>query len=152
MKATERVGSSGEGSGSPRSLCQVTASMVPLTGKPLRRTEDAHLLTGGGRYGDDVNLPGRAFVCFVRSPHVHAKVGRIQTAPALATPGVVAVLTGQYAAADGVGPLIHGLMPSSRYEMIVRDGDLAFSAPHPPMPADRVRFEGEIVAMVVAET
>jgi carbon-monoxide dehydrogenase large subunit len=121
-------------------------------GQPVRRTEDARLLTGGGCYSDDVNLPGQAFVCFVRSPHAHAKVGRVETAPALATPGVVAVLTGQDAAADGVGPLTHRPMPSSRYEMIIRDGDLAFPAPHPPMPADRVRFVGEIVAMVVAET
>src|SRR5713101_232259 len=86
-------------------------------GQPVRRTEDARLLTGGGRYSDDVNLQGQAFVCFVRSPHAHAKIGRVETAAALATPGV-----------------------------------LAFSAPHPPIPADRVRFVGEIVAMVVAET
>src|SRR5437773_2106741 len=95
-------------------------------GKPLRRTEDARLLTGGGCYSDDVNLPGQTFVCFVRSPHVHAKVGRIETAAALATSGVVAVLTGQDAVADGVGPLTHRPMPSSRYEMIIPDGDLAF--------------------------
>ncbi len=121
-------------------------------GQPVRRTEDPRLLTGGGRYSDDVNLPGQAYACFVRSPHAHAKVGRIDTAAALATPGVVAVLTGQDAAADGVGPLTHRPMPSSRYEMIIRDSDLVFHAPHPPMPADRGRFVGEIVAMVVAET
>src|SRR5713101_2982955 len=121
-------------------------------GQPVRRTEDPRLLTGGGRYSDDVNLPGQAYACFVRSPHAHAKVGRIETAAALATPGVVAVLTGQDAAADGVGPQTHRPMPSSRYEMIIRDSDPAFHAPHPPMPADRVRFVGEIVAMVVAET
>ena len=121
-------------------------------GQAVRRTEDPRLLTGGGRYSDDVNLPGQAYACFVRSPHAHAKVGRIETAAALATPGVVAVLTGADAAADGVGPLTHRPMPSSRYEMIIREGDLAFHAPHPPMPADRVRFVGEIAAMVVAET
>jgi aerobic carbon-monoxide dehydrogenase large subunit len=121
-------------------------------GQPVRRTEDSRLLTGGGRYSDDVNLPGQAYACFVRSPHAHAKVGRIETTAALATPGVIAVLTGRDAAADGVGPLTHRPMPSSRYEKIIRDGDLAFHAPHPPMPADRVRFVGEIVAMVVAET
>jgi aerobic carbon-monoxide dehydrogenase large subunit len=121
-------------------------------GQAVRRTEDPRLLIGGGRYSDDVNLPGQTYVCFVRSPHAHAKVGRIDTAAAFATPGVVAVLTGWDAAADGVGPLTHRPMPSSRYEMIIREGDLAFHAPHPPMPADRVRFVGEIVAMVVAET
>src|SRR6266851_3058786 len=121
-------------------------------GKPILRKDDARLLVGEGCYSDDVNLPGQAYACFVRSPHAHAKVGRIETAAALATPGVVAVLTGQDAAADGVGPLTHRPMPSSRYEMIIRDSDLVFHAPHPPMPADRVRFVGEIVAMVVAET
>src|SRR5215470_2944067 len=121
-------------------------------GKAVRRTEDPRLVTGGGRYSDDVNLPGQAYACFVRSPHAHANVGRIEAAAALATPGVIAVLTGRDALADGVGPLTHRPMPSSRYEKIIREDDLAFHAPHPPMPADRARFVGEIVAMVVAET
>src|SRR5881296_4503065 len=94
-------------------------------GKPILRKEDARLLVGGGCYSDDVNLPGQAYACFVRSPHAHARVGRIETAAALATPGVTAVLTGEDAAADGVKPLTHSPIP---------------------MPADRVRFVGETVA------
>jgi hypothetical protein len=55
-----------------------------------------------GRYSDDVNVSGQAYACFVRSPHAHARVGRIDTAAARATPGVIAVLTGADAVADGV--------------------------------------------------
>src|SRR5712692_1498746 len=121
-------------------------------GKPVRRQEDPRLLVGGGCYSDDVNLPGQAYACFVRSPHAHARIGRVEIAAALATSGVLAVLTGQDAAADGVGPITHRPMPSSPHEVMIRDGDVAFIAPHPPMPADRVRFVGEIVAMVVAQT
>src|SRR5438094_68619 len=121
-------------------------------GKPVLRKDDARLLVGGGCYSDDVNLPGQAYACFVRSPHAHARVGRIDTTAALATPGVLAALTGKDARADGVGPLKHSPMPGNPYEDMVRAADVAFVAPHPPVPADRARFAGEIVAMVVAET
>jgi carbon-monoxide dehydrogenase large subunit len=121
-------------------------------GKPVLRKEDARLLVGGGCYSDDVNLPGQAYACFVRSPHAHARIGRIETAAALATPGVTAVLTGEDAAADGVKPLTHSPIPANPYEHIIRAHDIVFVAPHLPMPADCVRFVGEVVAMVVAET
>ena len=121
-------------------------------GQPILRKEDARLLVGGGCYSDDVNLLGQAYACFVRSPHAHARVGRVETAAALATPGVIAVLTGADAAADGVKPLTHSPMPANPHEEIVRRHHVAFIAPHPPMPADRVRFVGEIVAMVIADT
>ncbi len=121
-------------------------------GQPVLRKEDARLLVGGGRYSDDVNLPGQAYACFVRSPHAHARVRRIETVAALATSGVIAVLTGADAAADGVKPVTHSPMPGNPYEEMIRTPDVAFVAPHPPMPADRVRFVGEIVAMVIAET
>jgi carbon-monoxide dehydrogenase large subunit len=119
-------------------------------GQPVRRQEDARLLVGSGCYSDDVNLPDQAYACFVRSPHAHARIGRIDTAAALATPGVIAVLTGQDAAADGMQPLTHSLMPGNPHEEMVRPGDVAFMAPHPPIPADRVRFVGEVVALVIA--
>src|SRR2546428_1457595 len=121
-------------------------------GKPVLRKEDARLLVGGGCYSDDVNLPGQAYACFVRSPHAHARIGRIETAAALATPGVIAVLTGEDAAADGVKPLTHSPIPTNPHERIIRAHDIVFVAPHPPMPADCVRFVGEVVALVVAET
>jgi carbon-monoxide dehydrogenase large subunit len=121
-------------------------------GKHVLRKEDARLLTGGGCYSDDVNAPGQVHACFVRSPHAHARVGTIDTAAALATPGVVAVLTGADAVADGVKPVAHSPLTLNPYEDIVRKDDVVFVAPHPAMPADRVRFVGEIVAMVIAET
>src|SRR5438034_2363830 len=76
-------------------------------GKPVLRKEDARLLVGGGCYSDDVNLDGQAYACFVRSPHAHALVRRVDPAAALATLGVIAVLTGADAASDGVKPLTH---------------------------------------------
>src|SRR5437667_5440192 len=121
-------------------------------GKPVLRQEDARLLVGGGCYSDDVNLPGQAYACFVRSPHAHARIGRIDTAAALATPEVIAVLTGVYAVADGMRPLTHSPMPGNPHEEMVRPGDVSFIAPHPSIPADRVRFMGEVVAVVVAAT
>src|SRR6059036_2822372 len=121
-------------------------------GKPVLRKEDARLLVGGGCYSDDVNVPGQVYACFVRSPHAHARVERIESAAALATSGVIAVLTGADALADGVKPLTHSPMPGNPHEDMLRNRDVAFVAPHPPMPADRVRFVGEVVAMVIAET
>ncbi len=121
-------------------------------GKPILRKEDARLLVGGGRYSDDVNLPGQAYACLVRSPHAHARIRRIDTDAARQTPGVIAVLTGEDAAADGVKPLRHSPMPANPYEEMFGERDVRFVAPHPPMPADRVRFVGEVVAMVVADT
>jgi len=121
-------------------------------GKPVLRKEDARLLTGGGCYSDDVNLPGQVYACFVRSPHGHARLRGIDTAAALATPGVIAVLTGADAAADGVKSITHSPVPANPYEDMVKSHEIVFVAPHPPMPADRARFVGEIVAMVVADT
>jgi aerobic carbon-monoxide dehydrogenase large subunit len=121
-------------------------------GKPILRKEDARLLVGGGCYSDDVNLPGQAHACLVRSPHAHARIRRIDADAARRTPGVIAVLTGEDAAADGVKPLRHSPMPANPYEEMFGERDVRFVAPHPPMPADRVRFVGEVVAMVVADT
>src|SRR5438552_17677625 len=129
-----------------------TRSAREGVGKPVLRKEDARLLVGGGCYSDDVNVPGQAHACFVRSPHAHARVGRVDTAAALASPGVIAVLTGADATADGVKPLTHSPMPGNPHEDMLPSRDVAFVAPPPPMPADRVRFAGELVAMVIAET
>jgi carbon-monoxide dehydrogenase large subunit len=121
-------------------------------GKPILRKEDARLLTGGGCYSDDVNLPGQAYACFVRSPHPHAAIEGIDAAAARATPGVITVLTGADTAADGVKSIVHSPIPSNPYEDMVKRHEVVFVAPHPPMPADRARFVGEIVAMVVADS
>src|SRR5271170_8431225 len=74
-------------------------------GQPVRRREDLRLLTGNGRYSDDLNLPGQAYAVMVRSPHAHAVIRGIDTAGAWAMPGVLAVLTAEDVAADGLQAL-----------------------------------------------
>src|SRR3990167_3548743 len=88
-------------------------------GKPVPRTEDARLLIGNGCYSDDFNLPGQAYASLVRSPHAHARIRRIDVAPALAAPGVIAVLTGEDAAADGLAPIPHRPVPSNPHEVLL---------------------------------
>ena len=76
--------------------------MPQSIGQPLRRKEDLRLVTGGGRYSDDVSLPGQAYAYVLRSPHAHARIRGIDTAAARAMPGVLAVLTGADVKADGL--------------------------------------------------
>jgi carbon-monoxide dehydrogenase large subunit len=123
-------------------------------GKSVRRREDPRLLQGRGVFSDDVNLPGQLCAALVRSPHAHAHLRRVDIAEALAVPGVVAVLTGGDAEADGLQPIPHRPVPSNPHEVRLtsRDGAAFFIAPHPPLAADTARFVGEAVAMVVAET
>ena len=108
-----------------------------LIGKPVRRVEDTALLAGRGRYGDDVAVKARtAHAHVIRSPHAHARIGEIDAAAALALPGVVAVITG----AD-VAKLSDSFL-------------VALKAPVPQwsLAVERVRFVGEPVALVVAES
>ena len=123
-------------------------------GQPVLRREDRRLLTGNGRYSDDFNLPGQAYACFVRSPHAQARIRRIDVSGALKVPGVIAVLTGEDAAADRLRPIPHHPVPTNPYEVPLKspDGSEFFIAPHLPLPPDRARFVGEAVAMVIAET
>src|SRR5690606_39903143 len=74
-------------------------------GQRVVRREDRRFLTGAGRYTDDIVLPGQTWACFVRSPYAHARITAVDTAPALASPGVLAVFTGEDLAAAGVGGL-----------------------------------------------
>src|SRR5580704_6016317 len=76
-------------------------------GQPVRRKEDFRLLTGRGRYGDDIALSNPAYAAFVRSPHAHARIVSIDKAGALARPGVLAVLTGADYVAAGLGAIPH---------------------------------------------
>jgi carbon-monoxide dehydrogenase large subunit len=124
-------------------------------GKPVRRVEDARFVRGEGRFNDDVNLPGQAYACFVRSPHAHAGIGRIDGGDALAVPGVLAVLTGADAGADGLRPIPHRPVPTNpnEFPLAGRDGaGRVFVDAHAPLPADRARFGGEAVAMVIGES
>ncbi len=123
-------------------------------GKPVRRREDARLLTGAGHYADDTNLPGQAYAFLLRSPHAHARIASIDTAPAAEAPGVIAVLTGSDAARDGLQPIPHRPVPANPHEVPLRSRDDSplFIAPHPVLAIGKIRYVGEPVVMVVAET
>jgi carbon-monoxide dehydrogenase large subunit len=123
-------------------------------GSPVRRKEDLRLVAGKGCYSDDVNLPNQAYGVMLRSPHAHARIRAIDTTAARALPGVLAVLTGRDILDDGVKPIPHKAFSYHPAEIPLRNKDDApiFAAKHYPLPADRARFVGEAVAMVVAET
>jgi carbon-monoxide dehydrogenase large subunit len=115
-------------------------------GQPVARFEDPRLLTGGGRFQDDVNLPGQAYAVLVRSPHAHATIRSIDVAAARAASGVLAVWTGADYARDGLG------MPKATMPRKKADGSPMFAPQRPALVADRVRYVGDPVALVVAET
>ena len=102
-----------DGVAPPSFLASRTHAAPDGIGKPVRRKEDPRLLTGAGRFGDDVNLPGQAHADFVRSPHPHARIGAIDAAAALGVLGVLAVLTGADAAAAGLRPIPHRPVPTN---------------------------------------
>src|SRR5271163_4790557 len=122
-------------------------------GKSVPRREDARLLMGRGRYANDFSLPGQAYAYILRSPHGHARIAGIDVAAAVDAPGVLAVLTGRDAAADGLRPIPHSPVPSNLHEVPLqsRDGSPFFIAPHPALATDAARYVGEPVAVVVAE-
>jgi carbon-monoxide dehydrogenase large subunit len=121
-------------------------------GQSVRRREDLRLLTGQGRYSDDVNAAGQAFAVMVRSPHAHAHIRSIDTETASAAPGVLAVLTGRDLLSDGLQPIPHAVRMGSPADIQLenKDGSEPYIPPHFPITADEVRHVGEIVAMVVA--
>src|SRR5436305_10358536 len=127
------------------------AMSVQRVGQKVRREEDLRLLTGRGRYVEDVPAigphgepPGRGYV--LRSPHAHARIVAVDVREAAAAPGVLAVLTGADLSARGLGTL-RPLVPRRR-----RNGAAAFVCPQPLLAQDRVRYVGDPVAFVVAET
>jgi len=115
-------------------------------GKARQRTEDMRFLTGRGCYVDDMAPAGLAHAYILRSPHAHAVLRGIDTADAVAGPGVLAVLTARGQAADGIGDL----PPSERVNEFT-GVPFAF-VPYPPLATDKVRHVGQPVALVVAET
>ncbi len=121
-------------------------------GQPVRRKEDARLLTGNGRYGDDLALAGLAHAVFVRSPHAHARIVSIGKAAALAAPSVLAVLTGADYRAGGLLPIPHNVGLMQPPDVTVRLRAAPVATPHYPLPSDKARFVGEPVALIVAET
>ncbi|MFM9971807.1 MAG: xanthine dehydrogenase family protein molybdopterin-binding subunit [Burkholderiales bacterium] len=123
-------------------------------GQPLRRREDQRLLTGRGQFSDDFNLPGQAYSAMVRSPYPHARIRSIDKRAALLMPGVLGVYTGADCAADGLKPIPHSPVPSTKYDIKLKapDGGKVFEGPHLLLPTDKARHVGEAVAMVVAQT
>src|SRR4030081_3249181 len=119
---------------------------APGIGASVRRKEDQRFITGKGRYTADIDRPGQAYATFVRSPHAHAKIKKIETKAAAAMPGVLAVLTGAELAADKIGSLICGWMIHSK------DGSPMKMAAHPAIAKDKACFVGDPVAVVIAET
>jgi aerobic carbon-monoxide dehydrogenase large subunit len=115
-------------------------------GARVRRKEDQRFITGTGRYTDDFDRPGQAWAHFLRSPHAHAIIRSIDTAAARAMPGVIAVLTGDELAADKIGGLICGWMIHSK------DGTPMKAGAHPALAQGKVRYVGDHVAVVIAET
>ncbi|HEY0424033.1 MAG TPA: molybdopterin cofactor-binding domain-containing protein, partial [Rhodopila sp.] len=118
--------------------------MATIQAKSVRRREDFRLLTGQGNYAADAAPGGMAVAIFLRSPHAHARIEHIDAAPARGLPGVIAV----YTAADlaGVPPIAGGIgFPRP-------DGGPAPKTDRPLLAGDRVRFVGEPVALVIAES
>jgi carbon-monoxide dehydrogenase large subunit len=115
-------------------------------GAAVRRKEDQRFITGKGHYTDDVSRPGQTHAYFVRSPHAHARLKRIDTGEAARMPGVLAVLTGAELAADKIGNLICGWMIHSK------DGSPMKMAPHPALANGKACHVGDPVAVVIAET
>ncbi len=116
------------------------------SGRTVRRVEDPALVTGRGRYTDDLRHAGQLHLMFLRSPHAHAVIGAIDSSEAEAVPGVVKVLTGAELAAAGVQALPNKV-PFER-----PDGSPGQTPPRRPLAHERVRYAGEAVAAVVAES
>src|SRR2546429_4519834 len=115
-------------------------------GASVVRKEDRRFVTGKGRYVDDIKLVGMTHAHFVRSPHAHAKVKSIDSSAAMKMPGVIGVLTGKQIVDDKIGNLICGWAITSK------DGTPMKMGAWPAMAPETVRFVGQAVAVVIAET
>ncbi len=115
-------------------------------GASVKRKEDIRFITGKGHYVDDINRPGQAYAYFLRSPHAHATINKLDVGAARAAPGVVAVFTGDDVAADKVGGLICGWAITSK------DGSPMKAGAHPALAQGKVRYVGDHVAVVIADT
>jgi len=130
-------------------------------GQPVLRKEDFRLVTGAGRFSDDLGFPNQAHAVILRSPHAHARIVSIDIQAARAAAGVVGVLTGIDAEADGLTPIPPDFqfLGSEEFQRslpdpILRntDGSAIFPSPYPLLAKDCVRYVGQAVATVVAET
>ena len=131
---------------SPSSLETAIALQKYGVGQPVRRKEDDTLVRGKGKYTDDFSLPGQAYAWIVRSSHAHGIIRGIDTAAAQSMPGVLGVWTGKDLVAAGYNPFTCGLPLKSR------DGSPLLQTNRMALATDKVRFVGDPVAFVVAET
>lgn len=115
-------------------------------GASVARKEDKRFLTGKGRYTDDMSVPGMKYAFFVRSPHAHAKIKSIDMAAARDMPGVIGILEGKQLQADAIGNIICGWMIHSK------DGSPMKMGAWRPLANDTVRYVGDAVAIVVADS
>jgi carbon-monoxide dehydrogenase large subunit len=109
-------------------------------------TQDYRFLVGTGTYTDDIQVNRQTYAVFVRSPHAHARIVRIETGPARSAPGVIAVFTGEDTAAAHVGSVPCGWLITDV------NGQAMKEPPHPPLAQGKVRYVGDQVAVVIAET
>jgi carbon-monoxide dehydrogenase large subunit len=131
---------------SPASLENAIALQKYGVGQPVRRKEDDTLVRGKGKYTDDFNLPGQAYAWIVRSSHAHGIIRGIDTSAAKAMPGVLGVWTGADLAVANYGPFTCGLPLKNR------DGSPLLQTNRTALMTDKVRYVGDPVAFVVAET
>jgi len=128
----------------------------PFIGRPMPRFEDLRLVRGAGRYSDDISVPGQAYAVFVRSPHAHAMIKRIDTAKARAMKGVLAVLTGADYIADGLKGAMQRPNPAGAIDIKIPafapEKRPVLDERHQPFAQDRARYPGECVAMVIADS
>jgi len=122
----------------------MNAPQAPFVGQSVERREDARFLTGKGNYTDDITLPGQTWGHFLRSPHAHARIKRLDTAAAAKAPGVLGIFTGEHF--KQVGGLPCGWLINSL------DGTPMKEPRHPVLADGKVRYVGDRVALIVAET
>ncbi|MDR3101027.1 MAG: xanthine dehydrogenase family protein molybdopterin-binding subunit, partial [Paraburkholderia sp.] len=128
-----------------------------MIGQPLPRVEDRRFVTGNGQYTDDLRLDGQLHAAFLRSPHAHAALRSVDVSSASEAPGVIAVLVGQdylddgYLGVDHVPNPIDAVDATKKAFLTSLTGQI-FNQLHIPLPIDRVRYVGEPIAMVIAET
>lgn len=121
-------------------------SKLPHIGESLKRKEDYRFLTGAGQYTDDIVLPNMHHAVFVRSPHAHANIRKIDKAAALQAPGVIGILDGNDVAGDKIAGLPCGWLITDTAGQPMKE------PPHPILAFGKVRYVGDHVAMVVADT
>jgi carbon-monoxide dehydrogenase large subunit len=119
---------------------------APIIGQPIQRKEDVRFLTGGGTFTDDVNVHGQTYAYFLRSPHAHARIRGINRVQAAAAPGVIAVFTGDDLAQAKINGLPCGWLITDV------NGQPMKEPPHPALAQGKVRYVGDHVAVVIAET